>query len=134
MAVSGESRGNYGLGTSGWEKTGCHQIEHEPGGMFDIAHGAGLAAVWGSWARCVLDANANRFEKFAVDVMEVKKEKNHETAALRDQCRRLLIAYSRDRMFPLTRRNSCTKIRQSINLLKLKSSIREFSIILIPRQ
>ena len=28
----------------------CHQLEHELGGMFDVAHGAGLAAVWGSWA------------------------------------------------------------------------------------
>ena len=28
-----------------------HKIEHELGGMFDVAHGAGLAAVWGSWAR-----------------------------------------------------------------------------------
>ena len=28
-----------------------HQLEHELGGMFDIAHGAGLAAIWGSWAR-----------------------------------------------------------------------------------
>ena len=25
-----------------------HKIEHELGGMFDVAHGAGLAAVWGS--------------------------------------------------------------------------------------
>ena len=31
-----------------------HQLEHELGGMFDIAHGAGLAAIWGSWARYVL--------------------------------------------------------------------------------
>ena len=41
--------------------TGCgavgdyasHQIEHELGGLFDVTHGAGLAAVWGSWARHV---------------------------------------------------------------------------------
>ena len=26
-----------------------HKIEHELGGMFDVAHGAGLAAIWGSW-------------------------------------------------------------------------------------
>ena len=35
-----------------WKRTGrraCHQLEHELGGMFDVAHGAGLAAVWGSW-------------------------------------------------------------------------------------
>lgn len=28
----------------------CHKIEHELGGMFDVNHGAGLAAIWGSWA------------------------------------------------------------------------------------
>ena len=39
----------------------CHQLEHEMGGMFDIAHGAGLAAVWGSWARYVMPANPARF-------------------------------------------------------------------------
>ena len=28
-----------------------HMMEHELGGMFDVAHGAGLAAIWGNWAR-----------------------------------------------------------------------------------
>ena len=32
-----------------------HQIEMELSGMFGVAHGAGLAAIWGSWARYVLD-------------------------------------------------------------------------------
>lgn len=31
----------------------CHQLEHELGGMFQVAHGAGLAAIWASWARYV---------------------------------------------------------------------------------
>ena len=39
--------------------TGCgatgdwatHQLEHELSGMFDVTHGAGLAAIWPSWAR-----------------------------------------------------------------------------------
>ena len=34
----------------------CHRMEHELGGLFDVAHGAGLAAVWGSWARYVYRA------------------------------------------------------------------------------
>ena len=46
-----------------------HKIEHELGGMFDVAHGAGLAAVWGSWARYVMHANLPRFTRFAVEVM-----------------------------------------------------------------
>ncbi len=49
----------------------CHQIEHELGGMFDVAHGAGLSAVWGSWARYVYRADIARFAKFAVNVMGV---------------------------------------------------------------
>lgn len=47
----------------------CHQLEHELGGMFDVAHGAGLAAVWGSWARYVYKYNVARFAQFAVNVL-----------------------------------------------------------------
>lgn len=46
-----------------------HQLEHELGGMFDVAHGAGLAAVWGSWARYVYKENVGRFAQYAVNVM-----------------------------------------------------------------
>lgn len=49
----------------------CHQLEHELSGMFDVAHGAGLAAVWGSWARYVYQENVARFVQFAVNVMGV---------------------------------------------------------------
>ena len=41
----------------------CHQIEHELSAEFDVAHGAGLAAIWGSWARYVLDVAPERFVK-----------------------------------------------------------------------
>lgn len=47
----------------------CHQLEHELSGMFDVPHGAGLAAVWGSWARHVCPADPARFAKFAVNAM-----------------------------------------------------------------
>ena len=58
-------------GLTGCGRTGdwaCHQLEHELGGMFDVAHGAGLAAVWGSWARYVYKEDVARFAKFAVNV------------------------------------------------------------------
>ena len=42
-----------------------HRLEHELGGMFDVAHGAGLAAVWGSWARYVCKANEDNYKLFA---------------------------------------------------------------------
>ena len=37
--------------------------------MYDVAHGAGLAALWGSWARYVYREIPERFHKFAVRVM-----------------------------------------------------------------
>ncbi len=47
-----------------------HKIEHELGGMFDVAHGAGLCAIWGSWARYVYKTNPARFAQFAVRVFD----------------------------------------------------------------
>lgn len=48
-----------------------HALEHEIGGIFDVAHGAGLAAIWGSWARYVCSSCKDRFYQFAVHVMDV---------------------------------------------------------------
>ena len=48
-----------------------HMIEHELGGLYDVTHGAGLTAIWGSWARYVVDSCLPRFRKFAVRVMGV---------------------------------------------------------------
>ena len=46
----------------------CHQIEHELSAEFDVAHGAGLAAIWGSWARYVLSVDPERFVKLGEGV------------------------------------------------------------------
>ena len=48
-----------------------HKIEHELGGMFDVAHGAGLASVWGSWARYVYKTNPGRFAQFGEKVFGI---------------------------------------------------------------
>lgn len=61
--------GLTGCGTTGDWAT--HMIEHELSGMFDVSHGAGLAAVWGSWARYTCNENISRFARFAVNVMGV---------------------------------------------------------------
>ena len=37
-----------------------------------MTHGAGLAAIWGSWARFVMDKHLARFEKYAQNVMGVE--------------------------------------------------------------
>ena len=58
-----------GCGTTGDWAT--HNIEHELSGMFDVSHGAGLAAMWGSWARYTCHVNISRFAQFAVNVMGV---------------------------------------------------------------
>jgi len=52
----------------------CHKLEHELSGMFGVTHGAGLAAIWGSWARYVMDKHLTRFVKFAVNVMGVMQD------------------------------------------------------------
>lgn len=74
--------GLTGCGTDGGDWA-SHQLEHELGGMFDVAHGAGLAAVWGSWARYVVDARPERFAQFAVNVMGVEKGTDEMETALR---------------------------------------------------
>ena len=71
--------GNRGIGD--WS---THQLEHELSGMFDVTHGAGLAAVWPSWARYVMHENLSRFVRFAVNVMGVPNDfTNPEGTALR---------------------------------------------------
>ena len=57
-----------------WGDWATHHIEHELSAMFDVTHGAGLAAVWGSWARMVYKANVSRFVRFAVNVMGVEND------------------------------------------------------------
>ena len=63
--------GLTGCATGGGDWS-SHMLEHELGGLFDVAHGAGLAAVWGSWARYVCREAPHRFVKFAVNVMGVE--------------------------------------------------------------
>ena len=51
--------------------------------MFGVAHGAGLAAVWGSWARYVYKENPARFAQLAVDVFGLPYNyRNEEATAL----------------------------------------------------
>ena len=59
-----------------------HQLEHELGGMFDVAHGAGLAAVWGSWARYVLADSPERFARLGLRVLGVVPEETVTGTAL----------------------------------------------------
>ena len=74
--------GLTGCGSNGGDWT-PHKMEHEIGGLFDVAHGAGLAAVWGSWARYVYKDCLPRFKRFAVNVMGVENQGLDEEIALK---------------------------------------------------
>lgn len=74
-----------GCGRGGRGRIGdwaSHQLEHELSGMFDVTHGAGLAAVWGAWSRYVMDAAPERFARFARAVMGVDTPGSDEETAL----------------------------------------------------
>ena len=79
-ASSLSHNGLTGCGSDGGDWA-VHKIEHELGGMFDVTHGAGLAAVWGSWARYVLPECPKRFAEFAVQVMGVAPAESDEATA-----------------------------------------------------
>ena len=52
-----------------------HRLEHELSALFGVTHGAGLAAIWPSWARyCIQKGHARRFAQFAVNVMGVTND------------------------------------------------------------
>ena len=60
-----------------------HKLEHELGGLYDVAHGAGLAAIWGSWARYVYKNCLPRFKRYAINVMGVPATGTDEEIALK---------------------------------------------------
>lgn len=74
--------GLTGCGNDGGDFA-SHQLEHEMGGMFNVTHGAGLAAIWGSWARYVYKNCLHRFVRYAVNVMDVVPAGNDEETALK---------------------------------------------------
>lgn len=50
-----------------------HQLEHELSGMYPkVAHGAGLSALFCSWARYVCENDVSRFAQLAVRVWNVE--------------------------------------------------------------
>ena len=70
-----------GLGADGMDFV-PHGMEHELGGMFDVTHGAGLSAVWGSWARYVYKSCLPRFVRLARNVMGIEPKASDEETAL----------------------------------------------------
>ncbi len=59
-----------------------HQLGHELSARFDAAHGATLAAMWGSWARYCLDTDPARFARFGVKVWGLEDKGDEKALAL----------------------------------------------------
>jgi alcohol dehydrogenase YqhD (iron-dependent ADH family) len=74
--------GLTGCGTDGGDWA-PHKIEHEISGLFDVIHGAGLAAIYGSWARYVSRQHPERFVRFAQLVMNVSGAGTDQETALK---------------------------------------------------
>lgn len=59
-------------GLTGFGRTApfsVHQLEHEISGLYpNVTHGAGLAAIWPSWARYVYKANIMRWKKYSKSI------------------------------------------------------------------
>jgi alcohol dehydrogenase len=54
-----------------------HDIEHEISGIYDIAHGAGLAIVFPAWMKYVYKHDVNRFAQFANRVWNIEIDLNN---------------------------------------------------------
>jgi len=60
-----------------------HGIEHELSGLYDCAHGAGLAVVMPAWMEFVLDHNVMRFAQMATRVFGISMDFEHPKATAR---------------------------------------------------
>lgn len=60
-----------------------HQMEHELSGLYDVAHGAGLAVMFPAWMKYVMHHDVMRFAQFAVRVWGCEMDfQNPEKTAL----------------------------------------------------
>jgi alcohol dehydrogenase len=53
---------------------GSHDIEHEISGIYDVAHGAGLAVVFPAWMKHTLGSDVPRFAQWAARVWNVEMD------------------------------------------------------------
>jgi alcohol dehydrogenase len=70
-----------------------HDIEHEISGIYDVAHGAGLAVVFPAWMRHVLKHDLDRFAQWAVRVWNVELDIFDREATAREGIARMEAFY-----------------------------------------
>ncbi len=68
-------------GLGGKKDFAPHQLSQALGAKFDKAHGACLAAIWGSWARYVCQTDTARFARYARNVWGTGDSSSDEDAA-----------------------------------------------------
>jgi len=79
-ASSVSHNGLMEIGNSSKGDWACHQIEHDLSALFDVAHGAGLAAIWASWARYVYKEDALRFATLGKELFDIECKDVNEAA------------------------------------------------------
>lgn len=70
-------------GLGGQKDFAVHQLGHAISAKYDVAHGASLSAVWGSWAKAVCDADGyKRFARFGRNVWDIQEADDQKAAEL----------------------------------------------------
>ncbi|OIJ15274.1 NADH-dependent alcohol dehydrogenase [Anaerobacillus arseniciselenatis] len=77
IMLAGTIAHNDSLSTGRIGDWASHDIEHEISGIYDIAHGAGLAIVFPAWMKYVYKHDVNRFAQFAHRVWGVEIDLNN---------------------------------------------------------
>lgn len=65
------------LGVGREQDWSSHQMEHELSGLYDVAHGAGLAVMFPAWMKYVMHHDVLRFAQFAVRVWGCEMDFHH---------------------------------------------------------
>ena len=70
-------------GLGGQKDFAVHQLGHAISAKYDVAHGASLSAIWGSWAKAVADADGyQRFARFGRNVWDIQESDDQKAAEL----------------------------------------------------
>ncbi len=59
-----------------------HQLGHELSAKFDVAHGASLSTIWGSWASYCCSAKPERFARYGRKVWNIDEKDTDKAACL----------------------------------------------------
>ncbi|NLM77653.1 MAG: iron-containing alcohol dehydrogenase [Ruminococcaceae bacterium] len=71
------------LGTGRQEDWSVHALEHELSALYDVAHGAGLAALYPAWMQYLLPSDPDRFARLACQVFVSERNcKDHQQFGL----------------------------------------------------